>query len=191
MRHAQQAPGEVQPGPADKRDGPHEPGRERRRRHWCRTPNVHRWRSSRSRRMPSSDSATPSTLPRIGSPSLVSIARWSRRTGSIRMPVPSGINSSCVSGVIPSAVRKAFGMTTRPTRSIATSMARYYQLIGKLVATSQFPDARQRPASACNAGTNSASARPRCDTASFSAELSCAALRRSPGVSLSGMNTGS
>ena len=36
-------------------------------------------------------------------------------------------------------------------------------------------------------GTNNASARPRCEAASFSAGLSCAALRPSP----SGMNTGS
>lgn len=159
MRHARQAPGEVQPEPADKRDGPHAPGRERRRRHWYRTPNAHRWRSSRSRRMPSSDSATPSTLPRIGSPSLVSIARRSRRTGSIRMPVPSGINSSCVSGVIPSATRRAFGMTTRPTRSIVTSIPRRYQKIGKLVAMNQSPDVNGRPVPATPVPTVPARAR--------------------------------
>ena len=60
-------------------------------------------------------------LPSIGSPSLVWIGRRSRRTASILSPDPSGISSSSVSGVIPRATRRAFGITIRPTRSIETN----------------------------------------------------------------------
>lgn len=101
-------------------------------------PSCHRWRSSRSRRTSSSVRVAPSTLPNIGSPSLISTDRRSRRTGSILRPEPSGINSSWVSGVIPSATRRDFGITTRPTRSIDTRMVPNYYWNGKLVLESLF-----------------------------------------------------
>jgi hypothetical protein len=139
MWHALPAQDGVQPGRGGRPSALHELDRARRRPRWCRTPTGHRWMSSRMRRTSSSVSTAPSTLPSIGSPSLVSIERWCRRTGSIRRPFPSGINSSCVSGVMPRARRSAFGITTRPTRSIVTYTKQFYHLIGKMPAPYHLP----------------------------------------------------
>ena len=87
-------------------------------------------------------------------------------------------------------------------KSIGVLLAGTIPLLGIIVEHFQTKDVKARfalsanairklqrawAATARSAGSNELSARPRCDAASFSAEVSCAAVRSSP----SGMNTGS